>query len=285
MMTHRLRRCPWALAFLLLGTSCNREDCSTEKCSSGVEYQSCVDGDDFVVKTPSGDEIARCTTDYEEVGGVKGRDRNDCSLKQAQAKHDYCASHGSDSPSGSSGSSGNGSSGSNGNGNPTGGGKAYCAKSKDNGTCNCQNTDFDPGADRVKVSSCSAAVGLVKPICCAYSDSAGATLCTCTSEPRACREKGTSCSCPETAGFDNTTRGSPTEVVASCGKTDGRICCQSDSYCTCGREQYAGAGCVGFGGVNESATPVASCTAPAKPVQVCQGDPELASCDGLEWAP
>ncbi len=272
----------WVLAFGLFGGGCSSEDCTAESCSSGASYQSCVDGDDFVVKTASGSEYSRCTTDYEKIGDISGEDKNNCKDKHARSKLDYCAGADSGSTLGGGSTPMGGSS----SGTPGGGGgKVYCSKAKDNSSCACFNRPPEVNADYVTVSSCSTAAGLVKPICCSDSGGSGSTQCNCMSDPKACREKGDSCSCPETAGVNNTTRGNLSEVVSSCSKTAGRICCLSDSFCTCGKEQYSGAGCIGFGGVNESAIPVTSCTAPAKPTKVCQARPELTSCDGLKWAP
>lgn len=275
-----IRECRWrrilggfAMAWAVAG--CSSEECSTEKCSSGSSYQSCLDGDDFVVKSASGDEYSRCTTDYEKIGDVTGEDKNGCKDKHAASKVSYCASHG-----GGSVSSGGMSSSSGGSASATpSSGKAYCYKANDNSTCVCQNTDVNPGAGFAKVTSCSAASGLVEPICCA-SDSP-VTQCNCTSKPKACRDDGSRCSCPE--AWNDSTRGSLAEVVSSCTKSGGEVCCLSDTFCACGPEQYAGAGCTGYGAVNESPVEVVSCTAPAKPIEVCGGRPELKSCDGLAW--
>jgi len=82
----------FAVAWLVAG--CSSEECSTEQCSSGTSYQSCVDGDDFVVKSASGDEYSRCTTDYEKIGDVTGEDKNNCKDKHAASKVSYCSSSG-----------------------------------------------------------------------------------------------------------------------------------------------------------------------------------------------
>lgn len=66
-----------------------------------------------------------------------------------------------------------------------------------------------------------------------------------------CDQDGTICGCPYISSKQTT-------PIDSCGPEWG-ICCESPTTCTCGPEQYAGAGCLGYGSVNESPVPVASC--------------------------
>jgi hypothetical protein len=271
---------------LFLLAAC-KPDCELESCPSGKQYQGCVEGKDLVIRTASGAEFSRCTTDYPDPGSgvfVSG-DKNNCAEKNAQSREAYCSgtigSNGISASTGNTGSTGStGNTGSTGStGNPTG--SAHCYKASDNGACDCKNYDASSEfSGRVAVASCSASVGLVMPQCCVVNDSAArATWCQCWSEPTACRDDGSSCSCPA-----RNTTGDLSQVRSSCQPTGNRICCQSNSYCTCRAEQYAGAGCIGFGGFNEGASPVSACTAPLQPVHICGGG-EVTSCDGLTWAP
>lgn len=67
--------------------ACSSADCKNETCGNGKGYQSCVEGNDFVVRDMSGKEYSRCHTDYDSV---TGKDANDCAYKHAESKAAFC---------------------------------------------------------------------------------------------------------------------------------------------------------------------------------------------------
>lgn len=257
-------------------------DCETERCSSGRTYQSCVEGKALVIRDDQGVEFSRCVPDYgpgNASGVYVGTDKNDCALKHSVARDEICERYASGTGGGGGGPTGGGPTG----GGPSGGGagSSHCYKANDNSYCDCSNRDEPPiFGSHTRVNTCAASVGLVGPACCITRDTTGkVTSCNCTSSPRACREDGSVCSCP----LANSTGNVP-QIRSSCQPTGARICCISNSYCKCGTEQYPGAGCIAFGGLNEDATQVSSCTAPAVAIDWCNGE-EKTNCDGLVWAP
>ncbi|MFT3706872.1 MAG: hypothetical protein QM817_04315 [Archangium sp.] len=248
-------------------------DCETERCASGRTYQSCVIGKALVIRDDQGKEFSRCEPDYgpgAASGVYVGTDKNDCALKHSESRDAICDFYAS----GPTGGGGGGVGGGTGGGGATG--SAHCYKKTDNSYCDCFNTDQSfgyPASEYVRTTSCA---GIVGPVCCVSRDSSNrVTSCSCTSQPRACREDGNKCSCP----LANAS-GDPTQVRTSCEPSGGRICCISNSYCTC----RVANDCFGFGGLNENATRVSSCTAPAVAIDWCHGE-EKSSCDGLVWAP
>lgn len=159
---------------------------------------------------------------------------------------------------------------------------AHCYRASTGSGCFCFNTDQASGyapPSYQSVTACTTS-SIESAECCLDTDSSGQTeSCMCYERPTACSDGDDGCKCPAD-------QGSTAPHVSSCGPKDGQICCENDSGgCSCGREQYPGAGCVGYEGrPNGSATKVATCHAPAKLESMCStGATTATSCDGVRW--